>query len=102
LRFHRRSWVLPADHPERYQAVRNADKISAITGDLLIITGTDDVNTPLEQTMALADALITAGKPFDQVVIPGANHVLADAAGGSKTLFMIAALARHFQRTLHA
>ncbi len=92
---------LPADQPGRYAAVRNADKVSVITGDLLIITGTDDVNTPFEQTMAYAQALIAAAKPFDQVVIPGANHALVDAAGASKSAFTFAALMRHFQRTLH-
>jgi dipeptidyl aminopeptidase/acylaminoacyl peptidase len=91
---------LPADQPERYAIVRNTDKMASIAGDLLIITGTDDVNTPLEQTMAYAQALIEAGKPFDQVIVPGANHVLADAAGGSKIPFMYAATMRHFQRTL--
>ena len=91
---------LPADNPERYALTLNADKVASITGDLLIISGTDDVNTPLEMTMAYAQALIAAGKPFDQVVIPGVNHVLADAAGGSKNPFMFAAMVRHFQRTL--
>ncbi|HEX4196254.1 MAG TPA: DPP IV N-terminal domain-containing protein [Caulobacteraceae bacterium] len=91
---------LPADHPERYAVIRNTDKVQAISGDLLIITGTDDVNTPLEQTMAYAEALIAANKPFDQVIIPGVNHLLADSAGGTRNPFMLTALVRHFRRTL--
>lgn len=91
---------LPQDDPERYQAIRNADKVGAITGELLIITGTDDVNTPIDQTMAYAKALIDAGKLFDEIVIPGVNHLFMDAAGGSQNLFVYTAMMRHFARTL--
>jgi dipeptidyl aminopeptidase/acylaminoacyl peptidase len=91
---------LPDDDPERYQAVRNADKVEAIAGELLIITGTDDVNTPIDQTMAYAKALIAAGKPFDEIVIPGVNHLFVDAAGGSQNLFVYTAVMRHLARTL--
>jgi dipeptidyl aminopeptidase/acylaminoacyl peptidase len=91
---------LPDQNPDRYAAIRNTDKLGALQGDLLIITGTDDVNTPLEQTMAYATGLAAAGKPFDQIVIPGVNHVMNDAGGGSKNAFVFAAMTRHFARTL--
>lgn len=91
---------LPHQHRERYETIRNTDKLGGLAGDLLIVTGTDDVNTPLEQTMAYAAALAAAGKPFDQIVIPGVNHQMSDAAGGSKNLFAFAALLRHFARSL--
>lgn len=91
---------LPGGNPLRYEAVRNTDKLAALEGDLLIITGTDDVNTPLEQTMAYAAALAAAGKPFDQIVIPGVNHAMSDAAGATKNPFVFAAMLRHFARTL--
>jgi dipeptidyl-peptidase-4 len=91
---------LPDQNPDRYAAIRNTDKLGALVGDLLIITGTDDVNTPLEQTMAYAAGLAAAGKPFDQIVIPGVNHVMSDVAGGSKNAFVFAAMMRHFARTL--
>src|SRR4051812_31945620 len=45
---------LPADNPDLYAANRNTDKLAGVTADVLIITGTDDVNTPLEQTMLYA------------------------------------------------
>ncbi|HZZ69772.1 MAG TPA: DPP IV N-terminal domain-containing protein [Phenylobacterium sp.] len=91
---------LPADNPQRYQAIRNSDKLAGLTGDLLIIAGTDDVNTPIAQTMAYAKGLAAAGKAFDQIVIPGLNHLLMDAAGRSDALFAYAAMMRHFRRTL--
>jgi dipeptidyl aminopeptidase/acylaminoacyl peptidase len=92
---------LAADDPELYRRVRNADKVDRITGELLIITGTDDVNTPIEQTLQLSNALIEAGKLFDQVIMPGLNHALADASGVPRTEFMYGAMLRHFERTLH-
>jgi dipeptidyl aminopeptidase/acylaminoacyl peptidase len=91
---------LPREHPDRYAAIRNTDKLGDLAGDLLIITGTDDVNTPLEQTMAYAAALAAAGKAFDQIVIPGVNHAMSDAGGGAKNPFVFAAMLRHFARTL--
>jgi dipeptidyl aminopeptidase/acylaminoacyl peptidase len=93
---------LPLDDSERYAAIRNTDKLAAIAGELLIITGTDDVNTPIGQTMAYARELIAAGKPFDQVVIPNVNHLFNDAAGRSDNAFAYAALIRHFRRTLQS
>jgi dipeptidyl aminopeptidase/acylaminoacyl peptidase len=94
--------ALPADDPALYEAVRNTDKLAAVDGELLILTGTDDVNTPIEQTMAYARGLIAAGKLFDEVVIPGVNHVLVDAAGRSDNLFAYAVIMRHFRRTLQS
>jgi dipeptidyl aminopeptidase/acylaminoacyl peptidase len=92
---------LPGERPERYAAIRNTDKLGDLAGDLLIITGTDDVNTPLEQTMAYAAALAAADKPFDQIIVPGVNHTMNDAAGGSRNAFVLGAVTRHFARTLH-
>ena len=43
-------------------------------GKLLLIVGEMDTNVPPESTMRLVDALIKAGKDFELLVVPGANH----------------------------
>lgn len=45
-----------------------------LKGKLLLITGDVDNNVNPASTMRLADALIKAGKRFDMLVIPGADH----------------------------
>ena len=50
-----------------------------LRGKLLLIVGEMDSNVPPESTLRFADALIKAGKDFDMLVVPGANH----GAGGT-------------------
>ena len=45
-----------------------------LKGSLLLITGDMDNNVHPASTMRLADALIKAGKFFDMMIIPGADH----------------------------
>ena len=90
----------PGEHPARYAFLRNTDKLAAIEGALMLICGTDDVNTPVEQTMAYSDALARLRKPFEQLIMPGCNHAFVDSRGQSHMDFVYAALLRHFARTL--
>ena len=46
-----------------------------------MIVGELDTNVPPESTLRLADALIKAGKDFDLVVVPNANHGMGGAYG---------------------
>ena len=92
--------TLPNARPELYARLPNTDKIDRIKGELLLISGTADVNTPFEHAMLYSAAFIRAGKPFDQVVMPGHNHWLADASGQMKIEFLNKLIARHFARTL--
>lgn len=50
-----------------------------LKGHLLLITGDMDRNVPPSSTYRLANALIKAGKQFDMLVIPGAEHGLGGA-----------------------
>ena len=93
---------LPDERPELYARLLNTDKIESIKGALLLIFGTADVNTPFEHAMLYSAAFIRAGKPFDQMVMPGHNHWLADASGQMKIEFLNRTIARHFARILHA
>ncbi|MDB5575495.1 MAG: hypothetical protein JWR80_671 [Bradyrhizobium sp.] len=90
----------PADNPERYARMANTDKLETLQGALMLIGATDDVNTPIEQTMAYSEALARLRKPFDQLVMPGCNHVFATADGESRVDIVYLALLRHFARAL--
>lgn len=52
---------------------------SRLKGNLLLITGDMDNNVHPASTYRLANALIKAGKRFDMLVIPGADHGLGGA-----------------------
>ena len=63
----------------QYAASSNIEHARLLRGKLLLIVGEMDTNVPPESTMRFADALIKAGKDFDLLVVPGANH----GTGGS-------------------
>ncbi len=57
-----------------YAESSNIDNAAKLRGKLLLIVGEMDTNVPPESTMRLVDALIKAGKDFELLVVPGANH----------------------------
>jgi dipeptidyl aminopeptidase/acylaminoacyl peptidase len=52
----------------------NAPAAHKLQGKLLLIHGDMDENVHVGHTLALVDALVKAGKPFDSLVVPGATH----------------------------
>src|ERR1043166_3639175 len=62
-----------------YSASSNIDNAHRLRGKLMLIVGEMDSNVPPESTMRFVDALIKAGKDFELLVVPGANH----GTGGS-------------------
>jgi len=67
-----------------YEAQSNITNASKLQGKLMLIVGELDSNVPPETTYRLADALEKAGKDFDFVVIPGANHTNGGPYGEHK------------------
>jgi dipeptidyl aminopeptidase/acylaminoacyl peptidase len=59
---------------EQYSKSSNIDNAAKLGAPLLLIVGEMDSNVPPESTYRFVDALTKAGKDFDFVVIPGANH----------------------------
>ena len=49
-------------------------KAGNLTGNLLLVTGDLDDNVNPSMTIQLANALITANKTFDMLVLPNRNH----------------------------
>ncbi len=61
-----------------YAASSNVDNAHKLQGKLMLLVPELDTNVDPASTMQVADALIRAGKTFELVVVPGANH----GAGG--------------------
>ncbi|MEX2602398.1 MAG: prolyl oligopeptidase family serine peptidase [Balneolaceae bacterium] len=59
---------------EHYSESSNVDNAWRLQGQLLLIVGELDTNVDPASTYQVADALIDAGKDFDFLTIPGANH----------------------------
>ncbi|MGD2153293.1 MAG: prolyl oligopeptidase family serine peptidase, partial [Gemmatimonadales bacterium] len=57
-----------------YSASSNVDNAHLLQGDLLLILPEMDTNVDPSSTLQVVDALIEAGKEFDFVMVPGANH----------------------------
>lgn len=57
-----------------YAAQSNVTNAYKLKGNLMLIVGDADENVPPESTYRVADALIHAGKSFDFLPVPGANH----------------------------
>jgi dipeptidyl aminopeptidase/acylaminoacyl peptidase len=64
-----------------YSESSNIDNARRLRGKLMLIVGEMDTNVPPESTLRLADALIRAGKDFDLVVVPNADHGMGGAYG---------------------
>jgi dipeptidyl aminopeptidase/acylaminoacyl peptidase len=65
---------LPKDCPSAYAAGSVTDRAEEIGGKLLLIHGTADDAAPIGESMKLAGAMISAGRPFDFIPMPEANH----------------------------
>ncbi len=58
----------------QYAECSNVDNAYRLQGKLFLIVGEMDSNVPPESTLRFADALIRAGKDFDLLVVPNAEH----------------------------
>jgi dipeptidyl aminopeptidase/acylaminoacyl peptidase len=65
----------------QYAACSNVDNAHRLRGKLLLLVGEMDHNVPPESTLRVVDALIRAGKDFDFVMVPNADHGLGGAYG---------------------
>ena len=70
----------PEDNPEGYAASSPITYAGDLADHLLIIHGTADDNVHPQNTLAMADALIEADKPFDMALYPRQKHGFRGAA----------------------
>lgn len=57
------------------------DRVADLHGPQLLLWGGEDGHIPKEKTDAVAAALRTAGKPFEEKTFPGAGHAFARDVG---------------------
>jgi dipeptidyl aminopeptidase/acylaminoacyl peptidase len=67
-----------------YSASSNVDNAHLLEGALLLILPEMDTNVDPSSTLQVVDALIEAGKDFDFVMVPGANHGIGGDYGVRK------------------
>ncbi|QTH20194.1 S9 family peptidase [Rhizorhabdus wittichii] len=83
-----------------YLDAGNIPLANRLDGKLLMVIGSDDVNTPISQTLRLADAFIRADKRFDMLVVPGANHALRRRDGSSALPYVYDRITDYMTRNL--
>lgn len=88
---------LPENDPEAYVFGSNSALAANLVGALLILHGTGDAEAPFSGTMAMAAALIQAGKHFDLVVLPDENHYIR---WGPNSGYIRERIERHFEEHL--
>lgn len=67
---------VPARCPDAYASGSNLRLADRLQGKLLLIHGALDDDVPIEETVRFIAALQRAGKPYDLVVLPDADHNL--------------------------
>lgn len=69
---------------ESFLASSNVEHAKNLERPLMLLVGELDDNVDPASTMQVANALITAGKDFELVVIPGAHHTMGETYGEHK------------------
>jgi dipeptidyl aminopeptidase/acylaminoacyl peptidase len=70
-----RRWMdAPENNRDGYTFASNLPLVPNLRGSLLLIHGTSDLNAKFATTMRLIDALVKAGRPYDLIVVPEADH----------------------------
>ncbi|MFC3899066.1 DPP IV N-terminal domain-containing protein [Lentzea rhizosphaerae] len=67
-----------ADNPEAWLRASNTEIADRLEGKLLLVHGELDDTVHPDHALRLADALITAGKDFELLIVPGAEHLYLD------------------------
>ena len=87
----------PKDNPKGYETSSPLKKAGELKAELLLIHGTADDNVHLANTVAFADALTKAGRPYSLLVHPRQMHGFA---AKENRLPRDAAILRHFEAAL--
>ncbi|WP_312877752.1 S9 family peptidase [Lentzea indica] len=74
-----------ANNPEAYARSSNVDIADRLEGKLLLVHGEMDDQVHAGQTLRLADRLIAAGKDFEMLIVPGAEHMFIDCLSYVRT-----------------
>jgi dipeptidyl-peptidase 4 len=67
-----------ASNPEAWARASNVELADRLAGKLLLVHGELDDTVHPDHALRLADALIAAGKDFELLIVPGAEHLFID------------------------
>ncbi|MCT2586176.1 S9 family peptidase [Actinophytocola gossypii] len=67
-----------ADDPEAWARAATVDLADRLVGKLLLVHGELDDQVHPQHTLRLADRLVAAGKDFELLIVPGAEHTFID------------------------
>ncbi|MFS8100870.1 S9 family peptidase [Lentzea alba] len=67
-----------ADNPAAWERASNVEIADRLEGKLLLVHGELDDTAHPHHTLRLADALVAAGKDFEMLIVPGAEHLFID------------------------
>jgi len=87
---------LPSDDPEGYGAASSFDKLGNLTGKVLLVGSTNDINGTYSATMKMVDAFTRANKPYDLMLLHEQNH---HPKGATKT-YWVNGMRRYFEEHL--
>jgi dipeptidyl aminopeptidase/acylaminoacyl peptidase len=65
---------------DNYEAQANQNYAANLKGHLMLVHGTMDDNVPANNTLMLVQALMTANKTFDMLMVPNAHHGYGEQA----------------------
>jgi len=110
VEFSENCWAPPAEvylglWPENRTAYDRAANIPLLANlqseNLLLLAGTNDVNTPMTYLMRLTDNLVKQNKDFSMILVPEVNHLFMRADSHATIEYWYEAIRRHFIKTLH-
>ncbi len=87
----------PQDNPSGYDDNSPLTHAAKLKGPFLLVHGTGDDNVHFQNSVALADALIRAGKPFQSFYYPNRNHGIY---GGNTRLHLYRMLTDFIEKNL--
>ena len=88
---------LPKENEQGYKVSAPLNAAKNLSGKLLIVHGTSDDNVHMQNTVAMVNALIEAGKPFDLQLYPRKTHGIA---GKSARTHLFHRIQRQFEEGL--
>lgn len=80
---------LPEENAEGYDESAPLTYADQLEGDLLVVHGTGDDNVHFQNTAALIDALVAAGKQFEVMIYPNRSHGIYEGEGTRRHLYTL-------------
>jgi dipeptidyl-peptidase-4 len=91
---------LPQENAEGYRQGSPVTFADRLRGDLLLVHGTGDDNVHYQNTEAVVNALVAAGKPFAMMAYPNRSHCVCEGDNTSRHLYDL--LTRYLHERLPA